>query len=54
MEEADKVKGQPTVYCPYSKREGIFLAEHNAAFHNGVLTQEQYLTAKRELGLLKE
>ena len=50
LEEADKVKGQPTVIVAHTvKGKAFSFAEHNAAFHNGVLTQEQYLTAKREL-----
>ena len=48
LEEADKVKGQPTVIVAHTvKGKAFSFAEHNAAFHNGVLTQEQYLTAKR-------
>jgi len=50
LEEADRIKSQPTVIIAHTiKGKGFSFAENNAAFHNGILTSEQYLTAKREL-----
>ncbi|RCX17524.1 transketolase [Anaerobacterium chartisolvens] len=40
---ADKVKGKPTMIIAHTvKGKGIEIAENNAAFHNGMLTKEQY------------
>jgi transketolase len=50
LKEAGSIKGRPTVIIAHTvKGKGISFAENNAAFHNGILTQEQYLTAKHEL-----
>ena len=50
IEQANSIKGKPTVIIAHTvKGKGFSFAENNAAFHNGVLTQEQYLAAKSEL-----
>jgi transketolase len=50
LEEAEKVKGRPTVIVADTvKGKGISFAEHNAAFHNGIMTEEQYRQAMAEL-----
>lgn len=55
LKEADSIKGRPTVIIAHTvKGKGFSFAEDNAAFHNGALTQEQYLTAKRELESLMQ
>lgn len=46
FDSAEKVKGKPTILIAHTvKGKGIPFAENNAAFHNGVMTQEQYETA---------
>lgn len=43
FDEADQVKGKPTMIIAHTvKGKGIPFAENNAAFHNGIMTQEQY------------
>ena len=50
FEQANSIKGKPTVIIAHTvKGKGFSFAENNAAFHNGILTQEQYLAAKSEL-----
>lgn len=50
FEEADRVKGQPTVLIAETvKGKGISFAENVVKFHNGALTPEQYQQALREL-----
>jgi transketolase len=50
LEAAEKVKGRPTVIVADTvKGKGISFAEHNAAFHNGIMTEEQYRQAMAEL-----
>ena len=51
LEEADKVKGQPKMIIAHTvKGKGISFAENQPAFHNGILTEEQYKLALQELG----
>jgi transketolase len=50
FDEAETVKGKPSVIIANTvKGKGISFAENNVAFHNGILTQEQYDTALAEL-----
>jgi transketolase len=50
LDEADTVKGKPTVIIANTvKGKGVSFAEHNAAFHNGAMTAEQYEIAMRDL-----
>jgi transketolase len=50
LEAAEQVKGRPTVIVADTvKGKGISFAEHNAAFHNGIMTEEQYRQAMAEL-----
>jgi transketolase len=50
LEAAEQVKGRPTVIVADTvKGMGISFAEHNAAFHNGIMTEEQYRQAMAEL-----
>lgn len=52
FEEADKVKGKPTVIIAHTiKGKGISFAENVASFHNGSLTKEQYILALKELNV---
>jgi transketolase len=51
LEEADKVMRQPKMIIAHTvKGKGISFAENQPAFHNGILTQEQYELALQELG----
>jgi transketolase len=51
LEEADKVTGLPKMIIAHTvKGKGISFAENQPAFHNGILTQEQYELALQELG----
>ncbi len=53
LDLADTVKGKPTVIIANTiKGKSISFAEHNAAFHNGAMSAEQYEIAVRELALL--
>ena len=46
LDKADGVKGKPVMLIAHTvKGKGVDFAEHNAAFHNGILTQEQYEAA---------
>lgn len=50
LEAAGRVKGQPAVIVADTvKGKGISFAEHNAAFHNGIMSEEQYRQAMAEL-----
>jgi len=50
LEEAETVKGRPTVIIAHTvKGKGFSFAENNAAFHNGILTEELFARAKAEL-----
>ena len=44
------MKGRPTLILAHTVKGKCFtFAEHNAAFHNGILTDELYATAKADL-----
>jgi transketolase len=46
LDSTEKVKGKPSIIIAHTiKGKGIPFAENNAAFHNGMMTQEQYETA---------
>ena len=48
LDAAEQVKGQPSVIVADTvKGKGISFAEHSAAFHNGIMTEEQYRQAIR-------
>lgn len=50
LDEADKVKGKPTVIVANTvKGKGISFAENVVGFHNGMLTEETYAQALSEL-----
>lgn len=50
LDAAERMKGRPTVIVADTvKGKGVSFAEHNAAFHNGVFTEEQYRQAMAEL-----
>ncbi|MCR5033056.1 MAG: transketolase [Lachnospiraceae bacterium] len=50
LDDADTVKGVPTVIIANTvKGKGVSFAENVVGFHNGVLSQEQYDQALREL-----
>ncbi len=50
LDEAVKKRGSPTVIIADTvKGRGVSFAENTAAFHNGIMTQEQYDTALREI-----
>lgn len=50
LQEAKDVTGKPAIIIARTvKGKGVSFAEHQAAFHNGTLTQEQYDQAIREL-----
>jgi transketolase len=50
LERAGRRRGAPTVIVADTvKGKGIPFAENTAAFHNGILTQEQYDAALAEL-----
>jgi transketolase len=50
LDAAERVKGQPSVIVADTvKGKGISFAEHNAAFHNGMFTEDQYRQAMAEL-----
>jgi transketolase len=49
LDEADTVKGQPTVIIARTvKGKGFSFAENVVGFHNGSLTPEQYASALKE------
>ncbi len=46
LDEAEHAEGKPVIILAHTvKGMGISFAEHNAAFHNGMMTQEQYEAA---------
>jgi len=50
LDAADAVKGRPTLILAHTVKGKCFsFAEHNAAFHNGILTDDLYATAKADL-----
>ena len=50
LEAAEQVKGRPTVIVADTvKGKDISFAENSAAFHNGIMTEEQYRQAMAEL-----
>ncbi|MBN1580396.1 MAG: transketolase [Anaerolineae bacterium] len=50
LEQAAEMKGAPTVIIADTvKGKGISFAENDAAFHNGILSQEQFAVALAEL-----
>jgi transketolase len=50
LEKAETVKGRPTVIIANTvKGKDFSFAENNAAFHNGILTEELFAKAKAEL-----
>lgn len=50
LDAAETVKGRPTlIVADTVKGKHFSFAEHNAAFHNGILTEELYATAKADL-----
>jgi transketolase len=50
LDAAEQVKGVPTVIVADTvKGKDFSFAEHNAAFHNGILTEEQYQQAMAEI-----
>lgn len=50
LDEADKVKGKPTVIIAHTvKGKGISFAENVVSYHNGMLTEETYKQALEEL-----
>jgi transketolase len=50
LEAAERVKGRPTVLVADTvKGKGVSFAEHNAAFHNGIMSEEQYRQAMAEI-----
>ncbi|NLM47975.1 MAG: transketolase [Epulopiscium sp.] len=50
LDEADHIKGKPIMIVANTvKGKGISFAENNAAYHNGILTQEAYEQALKEL-----
>lgn len=50
LDTAERVKGQPAVIVADTvKGKGISFAEHNATFHNGIFTEDQYRQAMAEL-----
>lgn len=49
-EQAAEVKGRPTVVIAHTvKGRGVSFMEDNKSWHHGVMTEEQYKTAVREL-----
>jgi len=52
LDAAERTKGRPTVIVADTvKGKGVSFAEGNAAFHNGIMTEEQYRQAMAELDL---
>jgi transketolase len=50
LDQADKVKSKPTAIIAQTvKGKCISFAEHNAAFHNSAMTEEQCEIAKKDL-----
>jgi transketolase len=54
LEKAKRVVGRPTVIIAETvKGKGFSFAEHNAAFHNGILTDELYSQGLKDLHALR-
>jgi transketolase len=50
LEEAERIKGRPTVIVAHTvKGKGFSFAENTAAFHNGILTEELYRRGMADL-----
>src|SRR5512136_3031566 len=50
LDAAERTKGRPTVIVADTvKGKGVSFAEGNAAFHNGIMTEDQYRQAMAEL-----
>ena len=50
LDEADQIIGQPTMIIANTiKGKGVSFAENNVAFHNGIMTEEQFEQACNEL-----
>ena len=50
LDEASAVKGVPTIIVAETiKGKGVSFAENTAAFHNGIMSQEQYDKALVEI-----
>jgi transketolase len=50
LDAADGVKGKPVaIVAKTVKGKGVSFAEHNAAYHNGVLTEQTYTQALAEI-----
>ncbi len=50
LDEADTVKGKPTVIVAHTiKGKGVSFAENVVGYHNGILTEETYAQALKEL-----
>ena len=48
LDKADDVKGQPMmIVADTVKGKGVHFAEGKADFHHGIMTQEQYQTARQ-------
>ncbi|MGB9681569.1 MAG: transketolase [bacterium] len=53
LEDIDNIREKPKVIIAKTvKGKGFSFAENNPAFHNGALTEEQFLQAKKELKAL--
>ena len=51
LDGADKLNGKPIIIIADTvKGKGVSFAENNAAYHNGLITEEQYDQALKELG----
>jgi transketolase len=49
LDEADNVKGKPVMIVAHTvKGKGVPFAEGQAAFHHGILTQDQFEIARRQ------
>lgn len=50
LDKADEVKGKPTVIVANTvKGKGVSFAENVVSYHNGILTEETYAQALKEL-----
>ncbi|MGD0077853.1 MAG: transketolase [Sedimentisphaerales bacterium] len=48
FDKADKIKGQPVMIIAHTiKGKGVHFAEGKAEFHHGIMTQEQFETARK-------
>lgn len=49
LDKADKVKGRPIMIVAHTvKGKGVPFAEGKAAYHHGIMTQEEYETAREQ------